>query len=161
LGKIGHGNIREVQLDGSTKVKISVANKTMRWSERALAGEKTKIGEALEWLWKANFRKYTDGPDYWLAVPEEGWPRIPLRLNSEIVDWMAKNLDNNKGLWGITRTRFGIAYGCSSYAARALFTAGVPTIPIINMLGPRVLWLQLAIRQAGIYSSPYLYSIGE
>ena len=65
-------------------------------------------------------------------------------------------LGEANGLWGITKTRFGINYGCVSYAARALWTAGVPTIPIINYLGPSVLWTQLAIRQLGIQASPFL-----
>ncbi len=151
-GKVGHGNVRQVNPDGSTDVKISVANtNSIRVNHGGIRG-------AIEYAWKSNFKKYSGGPEYWLDVPETGWDRIPLRLNSNIVDWMAKNLDNNMGLWGISRTRFGLNFGCVSYSARALWTAGVPTIPIINYFGPKILWFQLEIRQAGIYASPYLYN---
>jgi hypothetical protein len=154
-GKIGHGNIRKVVTgaDGnvSTEVKISVANSV------PISTKNGGILGALEYAWKSNFNKHSGGPEYWLTVPETGWERIPLKLNYKIVDWMASSLNDDKGLWGISRTRFGINFGCVSYSARALWTAGVPTIPIINYLGPKVLWFQLAVRQAGIYSSPYLY----
>ena len=148
-GHIGHANIRQVSYnsDGktSTIVKISVANRNQIHAKNKL-----------DWLWKCNFKKYSGGGEHWLSVPEEGWERIPLQLNTKIVDWMYRNLENGKGLWGITETKFGINYGCVSYAARALWTTGVPTIPIINYFGPSVLWTQLAIRQIGIHVSPLL-----
>ena len=148
-GNIGHANIRQVSYDAEgnaiTSVKISVANK---YSINAKNN--------LDWVWKSNFKKYTGGGELWLDVPEQGWERIPLQLNTRIVDWMYSNLEKGRGLWGITETRFGINYGCVSYAARALWTAGVPTIPIINYFGPSVLWTQLAIRQLGIQISPFL-----
>jgi RHS repeat-associated protein len=151
-GNIGHANIRQVSYDAdgetSTIVKISVANQN-----RIHAKNK------LDWLWKCNFKKYSGGGEHWLDVPEQGWERIPLQLNTKIVDWMYHNLENGKGLWGITETRFGINYGCVSYAARALWTTGVPTIPMINYLGPSVLWTQLAIRQFGIQVSPIIIGI--
>jgi RHS repeat-associated protein len=148
--KIGHANIRDAT---NNNVKISVAN----LRESAVFVKSTnKFLRVLEYLWKSNFKKYTGGPDYWLDVGEKGFPRIPLTLNSKIVNRMAKNLARGKGLLGIDRTRFGLNFGCASYSARALWYTGVPTIPIINYFGPSVLWGQLALRQAGIYASPYL-----
>ena len=148
-GRIGHANIRRVSNDENgnliTEVEISVANKNI-----------FNAKSNLDWVWKSNFKKYTGGGEFWPWVPEQGWERIPLQLNTKIVDWMHGNLVNGKGLWGITETRFGINYGCVSYAARALWTTGVPTVPIINYLGPSVLWTQLAIRQLGIQESPFL-----
>jgi hypothetical protein len=149
--RVGHGNIREISPDPkkNNPVKISVAN------SRSVVTKHTGFRGVLEYAWKANFRKYTGGPEHWLDVPETG-KRIPLILNSKIVDKMTSNLANNRSLIGIDRMRFGINYGCVSHSARALWYSGVPTIPIINFLGPSVLYGQLFIRQMGIYSSPYL-----
>lgn len=158
--KVGHANLRKgnkIEVDelGNVKphkVMISVANRN------SVSTKHGGLRGAIEYAWKANFKKYTGGPEHWLDVPEKGWPRIPLTLNSKVVDWMYGNLAKNRGLWNIDRTRFGLNFGCVSYAARALWTTGVPTIPIINYFGPKVLWYQLAIRQAGIYASPYVYN---
>jgi hypothetical protein len=180
--KIGHGNIRKItppppastNAGGATgaaagvtvgtttatinEVKISVANLN---SISPQLHHQKGILRALEWAWKANFRRYSGGGRFYSNVPEVGWPRIPLKLNSKIIEWMSSNIKAGKDLWGFGKLRFGINFGCVSYAARALWTAGVPTIPIINYLGPRILWIQLAIRQVGIASSPYIYNIGN
>lgn len=159
-GKVGHGNIREV-VPGAAKnpVKISVAN-----VNSLTDGTETKLGAAIKWLWKAAFTKKAGGGEFWSeagpnGVPEAGWVRIPLRLNSKIIEWMNKNITAGKDLWGIGKLRFGIGFGCVTYAARALWTSGIPTIPIINWFGPRILWIQLAIRHAGIIASPITNSL--
>jgi hypothetical protein len=166
--KIGHANVRKVTPPPAgtastsagtiNEVKISVAN--VRSISPQLHHQKGLL-RALEWAWKANFKKYSGGGEFYGNVPEVGWPRIPLKLNSKIIEWMSSNLKAGKDLWGFGKTRFGINFGCVSYAARALWTAGVPTIPIINYLGPRILWIQLAVRQVGITASPYIYNIGN
>ncbi len=148
-GGIGHANVRDAE---TNDVIISVANH----ESVDVSDAQTSAGAVLKYAWRANFDKYTGGPEHWLEVPEYGWPRIPLTLNKNTMDWMYKNLANDRGLWNIDRTRFAINFGCVSYAARSLWTAGVPTIPVINYLGPRVLWMQLALRGAGIAATPYL-----
>lgn len=150
--KIGHANIRNAE---TNTVEISVAN------ANTIVTKKGGILGAAEWLWKSNFKKYSGGGEYWGNVPEVGWPRLPLRLNSKIIDWMSDNIKKGKDLWGLGKLKFGVNFGCVSYTARALWTVGVPTLPIVTWFGPRILWLQLAIRQAGIYSSPYLYNLPE
>jgi len=48
---------------------------------------------------------------------------------------------------------------CTNHAAKALWTAGVPTLPI--NFHPFLLNTQLAIRQVGIYTNPFLSTIDE
>ncbi len=56
-------------------------------------------------------------------------------------------------------TRWDLLFNsCVGHTTRALWRAGVPTIFAFH---PHMLNLQLAIRQIGIYSSPYLYQIQE
>ncbi|MCG8410276.1 MAG: hypothetical protein MI739_03220 [Bacteroidales bacterium] len=56
-------------------------------------------------------------------------------------------------------TRWDLLFNsCVGHTTRALMRAGVPTIYAFH---PHMLNLQLAIRQIGIYSSPYLYQIPE
>jgi RHS repeat-associated protein len=83
-----------------------------------------------------------------------GW-KLPLNnLNRKILANMSKNLQtgmNNKTLmWNL------LGKSCVGYTSKALWSVGV-----INLGGIHPYWLQLqmAIRQAGIYSSPYLYQI--
>jgi len=71
---------------------------------------------------------------------------------------MTDNIHANKDLLNITTANYGLMGNtCSSQAARALWFVGVPNLG--GLLGPHFLYLQLAVRQAGIYASPYLYQL--
>jgi hypothetical protein len=149
-GQVGHGNIRKIDPTQPTNpVIISVANRN------SVSVHHDGIRGVIEYAWKAQFDKYTGGPEYWLSVPEAGPPRIPLTMNNKALSFMQRNLTKNRGLLDIDKTKFKINYGCVSYSARALWYTGIPTIPIINYLGPNVLYYQLIIRQIGIYAAPY------
>lgn len=78
-------------------------------------------------------------------------------VNQKIPQNMTQNIDVGKGLFGGTLKWNLFLYSCSNYVTRSLWAVGVPTLPI--NLHPHILNLQLAIRQIGIYSSPYLYQI--
>ncbi len=156
--KVGHAVIREINPNGSgnNDIKISVANRL------TIAGRTKYKGilGSIEYAWKCNFRRWSGGPQFYNEPGENQFvPRIQLRLNSKLMGWLSHNNQNNCSLLGYDRLRFGIGFGCASTCAKALWVCGVPTIPIINIFGPSVLWTQLAIRQVGIYSSPYLYNM--
>ena len=68
---------------------------------------------------------------------------------------ISKNIITGKGLYGIGKLKFNIlGFSCVNHASRALWAVGIPTIPI--NFHPIILNSQLAIRQFGIYSNPYL-----
>ncbi len=78
-------------------------------------------------------------------------------VNKPILETLTKNVEVQKGLFGIGKLRWNAyPYSCVNYSARALWAAGVPTLPI--NFHPHILNFQLMIRQAGIYASPYLTS---
>ncbi len=81
-----------------------------------------------------------------------------LQLNNVNGNWlvsMTSRIKNEIGMWGIGKLNYGTSlFGCQSHVAHALWGVGVPTLPI--NIHPMVLYAQLAIRQAGIFASPYL-----
>ncbi|HEY1055426.1 MAG TPA: hypothetical protein VGE24_09830, partial [Emticicia sp.] len=76
-------------------------------------------------------------------------------VNGKWLNTMTENIKAKIGVWGIGKLRYGSSmFGCQSHVAHALWGVGIPTLPINFM--PQILYGQLLIRQAGIYTSPYL-----
>jgi hypothetical protein len=82
--------------------------------------------------------------------------KIPLHnVNGKILTAITRNIKNGRGLWNIGGLKYGTSiFGCQSHVAHALWSVGIPTLPI--NLHPLILWGQLAIRQVGISASPFL-----
>ena len=84
----------------------------------------------------------------------KGWKLTINNLNRKILtnmsDKICTGMENKTLMWNL------LGKSCVGYTSKALFSVGV-----INLGGIHPYWLQLqmAIRQAGIYSNPYLYQI--
>jgi hypothetical protein len=74
-------------------------------------------------------------------------------VNSKVLKDITKNIKKGIGFGGGS-LKYGFGYGCVSYVGKSLARAGVLTLPI--NLFPVLLNTQLAIRQLGIYASPFL-----
>jgi len=87
-------------------------------------------------------------------------PHFTTRLfnvNGRLLAKMTNNLNSNRNLIGFGQFKYGIFVGCVNYTSRALLYAGVPTInAFLPITSPVLLNLELAARQIGIYSSPFL-----
>jgi hypothetical protein len=86
----------------------------------------------------------------------KGWSATLYNVNSKIMGKMFNNISNGKSLWGWNSLKYGTTVsGCYGHVARALFSAGVPTLPFYGFT-PHGLIMQLWLRQAGIWTSPIL-----
>jgi RHS repeat-associated protein len=99
----------------------------------------------------------TRAGSYWNNHASEAstWKiRIP-NVNEKLLSQMTANVKAGLELSGKTGLKWNLlGYSCVNHASRALWSAGVPTLPI--NFHPLVLNSQLAIRQVGIQSNPYL-----
>lgn len=78
-------------------------------------------------------------------------------INGNILNRMTNNLNQNCNLLGFGSFKYGVMRGCVNYTSRALLYAGVPTVnAFLPITSPVFLNFELAVRQMGIYSSPYL-----
>jgi RHS repeat-associated protein len=97
----------------------------------------------------------------WGTAPKSKlFPQLKIRnVNERLMKWMTKNIADDKGIWGQSELSYGLLGNtCTSQCAQALWSAGVwGTNPFT--MSPHSLYLQLAIRQAGIYTSPYMIQI--
>jgi RHS repeat-associated protein len=80
-------------------------------------------------------------------------------VRAGLLQQKTSNILWNCGLYGKSNLRFGLGFGCVQHTSRALLASGVWFIPFNPI--PQILNLQLLIRQAGIFASPYLVSPGE
>jgi len=76
-------------------------------------------------------------------------------VNKNILSKFSENLAISKNFAGNPLQYSGVGYSCVSYASRAFWAVGVPNIG----LHPYIWQASLIFRQAGLYSSPYLYQI--
>jgi hypothetical protein len=111
------------------------------------------LARELEYIWKAGTKLYK-GRHY------TGYPTSPgvstklFNVNSNALQRMTKNLADGFALGGKKALQYGsFLHGCMGQTSRALWGAGVLTLP---NLPPLMLNFQLAARQAGIYSLPHL-----
>jgi len=72
---------------------------------------------------------------------------------------MTDRLNAGQNLLGTGPLKYGLLKGCVNYNARALFSAGVVNVnALLPITAPVLLNFELALRNAGIYASSYLYS---
>ncbi len=102
------------------------------------------------------------GMKWGTAPANELFPRIRINnVNENFLEWMTGNISlaTDKGLLGISEASYGlIGNTCASQVSRALTYAGVLGLNPFT-IHPSSLYLQLLARQAGIYSSSYLYQM--
>jgi hypothetical protein len=81
-------------------------------------------------------------------------------VNRNLLKWMTDNTRlYDKGLLGIFEANYSIwGNTCASQVARSLWYSGVWGVNPLT-IHPLSLYLQLTVRQYGIYSSPYLYQM--
>lgn len=85
-----------------------------------------------------------------------GWKATIYNVNSKAMGSMYGNIKGGLSLGGGSALKYGYPWGgCYGQVARALFRAGVPTVPFYGFT-PHGLVMQLWLRQAGIYASPLL-----
>lgn len=141
----GHSSITEVTDEtASADINISV-------------GPVTKVGKESA-IYKINTGYDPSNPgELWKNYAEDGstWSVKLYNVNGDILKSMTQNIKQGKGLlFGDLKWNL-LGYSCVNHTATALWTVGVPTLPI--NFWPHVLNTQLLIRQAGIYASPFLY----
>jgi hypothetical protein len=76
-------------------------------------------------------------------------------VNKKILQSLSNKLSIGENFIGQPLQYSGIGFSCVSYTSRALWLVGVPNIG----LHPYLWQFSLAVRQVGIYTSPYLYQI--
>jgi len=120
-----------------------------------------KIGGDLGWEWEYVRRSLKFDPAWGenQSYIRSNQPHITTRLNNINGKWllsMTKRLNSNRNLLNSGPLKYGLFQGCVNYNARALLFAGVPTVnAFLPVTAPVLLNLELAIRQAGIFASPY------
>lgn len=132
----GHGSVTNP--DGTISISKGLESGSAFW------------GEAKPW--NTYSREY-----FQLSGTSDGAFHININnVNTKALKWMTKNVSsaNDKGLLGFSKANYSLLGNtCASQSARSLFYVGVPCF---GLLGPNVLLLQLAVRQIGIYASPYM-----
>lgn len=128
----------------SRSVNISVANR-----------DPIRANGTLDWARKAAVLNNKWGAEHHVLPSTEQHISTALRnVNVKWLKTMTSRIKNGEGMFGIGKLNWGLFDGCTQHSAYALWGVGIPTLPI--NFTPAMLNLQLAIRQAGIYSSPYL-----
>ena len=78
-------------------------------------------------------------------------------VNGKILHNMTNNLNAGRNLINTGNLKYGLFYGCVNYTSRALAMSGVLNVnAFLPVTAPVLLNLELAIRNIGIYASPYL-----
>ena len=78
-------------------------------------------------------------------------------VNGKILHNMTNNLNAGRNLINTGNLKYGLLYGCVNYTSRALAMSGVLNVnALLPVTAPVLLNLELAIRNLGIYASPYL-----
>jgi RHS repeat-associated protein len=107
-----------------------------------------------EWIKNALTLKNKWGAEYWTPKSTVGDWKVPIHnVNGKLLKLMQTNIKGGERLLGGGVLRWGGFAGCVNQSGRALWYVGIPTLPI-NLL-PSWLNTQLALRQIGIWSSPY------
>lgn len=112
--------------------------------------------------WEAQFlKKSTPGQNYdYITLHPRPTPPFKLTLNNvngRMLRAMTRNLDNGQNLTGTGTLQYSVLRGCVNYSSRALLFSGVINInAFLPITSPVLLNFELAIRQYGIYVSPYL-----
>lgn len=84
-------------------------------------------------------------------------PSTLRNVNGKWLSTMTDRLNSGRNLLITGRLKYGLLYGCVNYNARALFGAGVLNVnALLPVTAPVLLNAEMAIRQVGIYVSPYL-----
>jgi hypothetical protein len=121
-----------------------------------------KIDNDLGWEWE-----YVKRSLKWNPVGGEnvsyigsGEAQIVTRLNNVNGKWlqsMTQRLNSGRNLINSGPLKYGLLKGCVNYTSRALFGAGVINVnALLPITSPMLLNAELALRQIGIYASPYL-----
>ena len=127
----------------SKSVNISVSNKTSIPSR-----------SNLDWARKAAVLNNKWGAEYF-KFNSTDFIKTPLyNVNITWLESMTNRISQGSGLWGIGKLNWGLFDGCVQHSSYALWGVGIPTLPI--NVAPIILNIQLTIRQAGIFISPYL-----
>lgn len=107
-----------------------------------------------EWIKNSLTLKNKWGAEYWTPKSTAGdWKVTIYNVNGKLLKAMQTNIKAGERLLGGGTLRWGGFAGCVNQSGRALWYAGIPTLPI-NLI-PSWLNAQLTIRQIGIWSSPY------
>jgi hypothetical protein len=89
-----------------------------------------------------------------------GDAQLTTRLNNVNGKWlrsMTQRLNAGQNLLNTGTLKYGLLYGCVNYNARALLFSGVLNVnAFLPVTAPVLLNAELALRQIGIYASPYL-----
>lgn len=84
-------------------------------------------------------------------------PSTLRNVNGKWLSTMTDRLNSGRNLLITGRLKYGLLYGYVNYNARALFGAGVLNVnALLPVTAPVLLNAEMAIRQVGIYVSPYL-----
>jgi RHS repeat-associated protein len=117
------------------------------------SGMANGLDYAQAWLFRI-----VKGEHYPLSDYKGPMPKLRVtfnNINGKLLAKMTQHMKDGVNKFGGGRFLYGSTIlGCQSHVAHALWLVGVPTLPI--NIHPIILFSQLAIRQAGIFASPYL-----
>lgn len=110
----------------------------------------------LENLDYARYWGFHDYKGTYFPSSASGWKATINNVNSKHMGKMYENITKGLSLGGKSPLRYGFTWGgCYGQVGRALLRAGIPTVPFYGFT-PHGLVMQLWLRQAGIYASPFL-----
>ncbi|MFA6922992.1 MAG: RHS repeat-associated core domain-containing protein [Bacteroidales bacterium] len=122
-----------------------------------------KIHSDLGWEWEYVKKSLKGDPAFGENVSyiKTSDPKfLPIKISNVNGKWllsMTNRLNANRNLLNSGNLTYGLFQGCVNYNARALLFAGIFNInAFLPVTSPMFLNLELTIRQAGIYASPYL-----
>lgn len=107
-----------------------------------------------QYAWKVITNKTYRTPSHYPVNYDSDWVVKLHNVRAQRLVEKTNNIFAGKGLYGKGNLKFGLGFGCVQHSSRALLASGVWYIPF-NPL-PQMLTIQLAIRQVGMYTSPYL-----
>lgn len=133
-------------------------------SHASITSEDGAIAISVGPAWRGGINKYIDflnphkGGKSWATHANDvgTWSVKLYNVNTSMLTRMSQNIASGKGMFGLGQLKWNLAgFSCVNHASRSLWAVGVPTLPI--NFHPILLNLQLSVRQAGIYASPYMY----
>jgi RHS repeat-associated protein len=154
-GSVPHARLEGEYVDANQNVSpvdVSVAHDPAPPGSYKYEGPSNLL-DALDYAryWAVNI-----APGKYMGPDNSLFSKITLNnVNGKWLSNMTSRIKAGTGKFGIGKLKYGTTlFGCQSHVAQALWGVGVPTLPI--NLFPSMLYAQLALRQMGIYASPYL-----
>jgi RHS repeat-associated protein len=133
---IGHGSLTNKDLS----INIS----------KGFESGETSLGDGSVWTW-GNSRPW--------GTSDNVFKFSINNVNRKLLEWMTGNIARGKDLLGVFDANYSIwGNTCASQVSRSLWYSGVWGLNPFT-IHPLSLYFQLMVRQAGIYSSPYLYQM--